>query len=221
LFELARREPQISEAVTARRRFRRRRGANLRYTAPRFDNRTIKAQARAPLQDAVNATRWALYEALADTGWTVEASSCGRTKYNRARLSIVKTHVFDAAWVGEVGTLVGWQIPSTEKKASAGGDYCRTKLNPHGLPCGYCMGSKSVRGFKTGDLVRAEVPKSKQPAIQVERVAIGASGSLTVARPAQSTPTTANFSIARTGYAWWPALPAPAEAGGLHRGRFG
>ena len=40
LFELAHRGRQISEALTARRAFRRRRrGANLRYRAPRFDNR--------------------------------------------------------------------------------------------------------------------------------------------------------------------------------------
>jgi 5-methylcytosine-specific restriction endonuclease McrA len=47
----------------------------------------IKAQARAPLKDAaaINTTRWALYEALADTGLPVEASSGGRAKYNRSR----------------------------------------------------------------------------------------------------------------------------------------
>jgi hypothetical protein len=39
------------------------------------------------------------------------------------------------------------------------------------------MRSKSVRGFKTGDLVRAEVPTGKQAAIHVGRVR--ASGSVT------------------------------------------
>ena len=40
LFELAHRGRQISEALRARRAFRRRRrGTNLRYRAPRFDNR--------------------------------------------------------------------------------------------------------------------------------------------------------------------------------------
>jgi hypothetical protein len=63
----------------------------------------FKAPARAPLQGAaaVNATRWALYAALANTGLPVEASSGGRTKHNRARLGIAKTHAPDAACVGE------------------------------------------------------------------------------------------------------------------------
>jgi hypothetical protein len=46
-----------------------------------------------------------LYEALADTGLPVEASSGGRTKYNRTRPRIAKTYTLDAACVGEVGTL--------------------------------------------------------------------------------------------------------------------
>jgi hypothetical protein len=47
----------------------------------------LKAQARAPLMDAVvNATRWALGEAR-----RVEAPSGGRTKYNRAREGIPNT----------------------------------------------------------------------------------------------------------------------------------
>ena len=69
----------------------------------------IKGRARAPLSDAaaVNATRCALQELLADTGLPVEASFGGRTKYNRARLGIAKTRARGAACVGEVATLVG------------------------------------------------------------------------------------------------------------------
>jgi hypothetical protein len=43
-------------------------------------------------------------------------------KFNRSRFGIPKTHALDAACVGEVGTLVGWQIPSMEIKASGRGD---------------------------------------------------------------------------------------------------
>jgi 5-methylcytosine-specific restriction endonuclease McrA len=67
----------------------------------------IKAQARAPLKDAVNTTRWALYEALADTGLPVEASSGGRTKSGAP--GIPNSPARDAACVGEFGTLVGWR----------------------------------------------------------------------------------------------------------------
>jgi 5-methylcytosine-specific restriction endonuclease McrA len=142
----------------------------------------IKAQAKAPLKDAaaVNATRWALYEALADTGLPIEASSGGRTKYNRSRLGIPKSHALDAACVGEVGTLVGWQIPSTEIKATGRGDYCRTNLDRHGFSRGYYTRAKRVRGFQTGDMVRAEVPKGARKGVHVGRVAVRVTGSFRV-----------------------------------------
>jgi hypothetical protein len=129
----------------------------------------IKAQLKAPLKDAaaVNVTRWALYEALADTGLPVEASSGGRTKYDRAQLGIAKTHAFDAACVGKVGTLVGWQISTLAIKAMGCGSYCRTKLTAHGFRRAHCMRAKSIHGFKTG----------------IGRVAVRASGSFNVQTP--------------------------------------
>jgi hypothetical protein len=185
----------------------------------------IKTQARAPLKDAavVNATRSALYAAPADTGLPVEASSGGRTTYNRTRLGIAKTHALDAACVGEVGTLVGWHIPSIEIKASGRGDYCRTRLTAHGFPRGYCMRTKSVRGFQAGDMVRAEVPNGKQTGIHVGRVAVRAGGSLRVGDADGNNAKYCKL-LHRAdgyGYAWRPALPPPAEAGGLQRGRLG
>lgn len=74
LFELAHRGRQISEALTARRQMRRRRrGANLRYRAPRFDNRRKPDGWLAPsLQHRVDTTmswvgrftRWAPVSAI-------------------------------------------------------------------------------------------------------------------------------------------------------------
>jgi RRXRR protein len=120
----------------------------------------IKAQAKAKVAAAVNATRWALYEALADTGLPIEASSGGRTECNRLRLGIPKSQTLDAFCVGEVGTLVGWQIPSAE--------IC------------YCTRAKRVRGFQTGDRVRAEVPKGARKGVHVGRIAVPVTGSLRV-----------------------------------------
>jgi 5-methylcytosine-specific restriction endonuclease McrA len=142
----------------------------------------IKSQLKAPLKDAaaVNATRRALYEALADTGLPIEASSGGRTKFNRSRLGIPKGHALDAACVGEVGTLIGWQIPTLAIKATGRGDYCRTRLTAYGFPRGYLMRSKSVRGFQTGDMVRACIPSGKKAGTHVGRVAVRATGSFNV-----------------------------------------
>ena len=142
----------------------------------------IKAQLKRPLKDAaaVNATCRALWEKLQDTGLPVEASSGGRTKFNRSRLGIPKTHALDAACVGEVEVLTGWQVPTLEIKATGRGDYCRTKWTKFGFPRGYCMRTKHVHGFRTGDMVRAEVPKGARKGIHQGRVAVARKGQFTV-----------------------------------------
>ncbi len=63
----------------------------------------ILAQAKRPLKDAaaVNATRWALFNALKEMGLPVTTGSGGLTKFNRSRLAIPKTHALDAVCVLE------------------------------------------------------------------------------------------------------------------------
>jgi 5-methylcytosine-specific restriction endonuclease McrA len=145
----------------------------------------IKAQAKAPLQDAaaVNATRWALYGALKGIGLPVEASSGGRTKYNRCRLGIPKRHALDAACVGKVETLTGWRRPILDIRATGRGSYCRTRLDAYGFPRGYCVRQKAVRGFQTGDIVRADIVQGKKAGTYIGRVAVRASGSFNVQTP--------------------------------------
>jgi 5-methylcytosine-specific restriction endonuclease McrA len=138
----------------------------------------IKAQAKAPLQDAaaVNASRWALYGALKATCLPVEAWSGGRTKYNRCRLGIPKTHALDAACVGKVETLTGWRRPILDIGATGCGSYCRTRLDAYGFPRGYCVRQKGVRGFQTGTIVRADIVQGKKAGTYIGRVAVRASG---------------------------------------------
>ena len=71
-------------------------------TAEEFGHAAIQAQARRPLKDAaaVNTTRWSLYRRLVATGLPVEVGTGGRTKYNRTRLGLEKTHWHDAACIG-------------------------------------------------------------------------------------------------------------------------
>jgi 5-methylcytosine-specific restriction endonuclease McrA len=145
----------------------------------------ILAQAKAPLKDAtaVNATRWALANALKARALPLELSSGGRTKFNRMRLGIPKTHALDAACVGKIEALEGWSVPTLEVKAMGRGAYCRTRLTAHGFPRGYLMRGKQVHGFQTGDRVRAEVPTGKRTGVHVGRVAVRASGSFNVQTP--------------------------------------
>ena len=61
----------------------------------------VLSRAKAPLRDAsaVNATRWALFRSLTQTGLPVEQASGGLTKWNRTRFGLPKTHSLDAACV--------------------------------------------------------------------------------------------------------------------------
>lgn len=142
----------------------------------------IQAQAKAPLKDAaaVNATRWALFNALKATGLPVETSSGGRTKFNRQRLGLPKTHALDAACVGQLDALSGWQRPSLAIKATGRGSDRRTRLDRFGFPRGYLMRQKHVHGFQTGDRVIARVPIGKKAGVHVGRVAVRASGSFNI-----------------------------------------
>jgi 5-methylcytosine-specific restriction endonuclease McrA len=142
----------------------------------------ILSQAKRPLKDAaaVNASRNAVYVTLGKTGLPVVASTGGRTKYNRTTLGIPKAHCLDAACTGPVLTLTGWDMPVLEIKAMGRGSYRRTRLDKYGFPRGYLMRTKSVRGFQTGDIVRAVVSTGKKAGTYAGRVAVRARGSFNI-----------------------------------------
>lgn len=147
----------------------------------------VLAQCKKPLKDAaaVNATRWALFNALKEVGLPVKIGTGGKTKFNRSQLGIPKTHALDAACVGALDALTGWNRPTLEIKATGRGSYKRTRLDRYGFPRGYLMRQKSVHGFQTGDLVKAEIPAGKYTGIHVGRVAIRKSGSFNIQMPDQ------------------------------------
>ena len=142
----------------------------------------IQAQLKRPLKDAaaVNSTRKALVQALQATGLPVETASGGRTKYNRCRLGIPKTHALDAACVGNVDVVTDWDQPTLTLKCTGRGSYQRTRMNQYGFPRGYLMRTKRVKGFATGDLVRADVPSGKKAGVHRGRVAVRATGSFNI-----------------------------------------
>ncbi len=144
--------------------------------------RRVLAQAKAPLSAAaaVNATRRVLFEALKRTGLPVAGASGGRTKFNRTRLGIPKSHALDAACVGETPALKGWRQGVLAIRAMGRGSYARTRVDRSGFPVGYLMAEKSVRGFRTGDIVRATVPSGKKRGVHVGRVAVRRTGSFNV-----------------------------------------
>jgi len=142
----------------------------------------IQAQAKRPLKDAaaVNATRWAVVNALKAKGLAVETASGGRTKFNRIQLGIPKTHALDAACVGHVHAMTGWHKPTLRIKAMGRGSYQRTRLDKFGCVRGYLTRSKNIQGFQTGDRVKAVVTKGKKTGCHIGRVAVRASGSFNI-----------------------------------------
>lgn len=144
--------------------------------------RRVRARLDAPLDAAaaVNATRKALPAALRERGLAVERATGGRTRANRCRLGVPKGHALDAACAGEVANLRGWDRPTLTITATGRGSYQRTRLTRHGFPRGYLMRRKTVRGFRTGDRVRAVVPAGKKAGAHEGRVAVRATGSFNI-----------------------------------------
>jgi 5-methylcytosine-specific restriction endonuclease McrA len=142
----------------------------------------IKAGLKKPLDGAaaMNATRWALWRALSATGLPVACATGGRTKWNRSRFDIPKTHALDAACVGTVGRVADWQRPTLTVKCTGRGAYQRTRLDRFGFPRGTLMLGKTVHGFQTGDLVRAVLPKGVHAGTWRGRVAARATGSFNI-----------------------------------------
>src|SRR5271166_2736871 len=142
----------------------------------------IKSQLQTPLKAtaAVNATRTKILSELFKTELPVEMATGGKTKFNRARFSIPKTHAMDAACSGNMPQLLRWNMPVLAIKAGGRGSYQRTRLDKYGFPRGYLTRQKKAKGFQTGDIVRASVTNSKKAGVHIGRVAIRATGSFDI-----------------------------------------
>jgi len=138
----------------------------------------VLARAKAPLRDAaaVNSTRWALYQRLKGSGLPVLVSSGARTKWNRTRFGLPKSHSLDALCVGTVDGIRSYPDQVLVAKAMGRGSYARTCPDAYGFPRLRMPRTKRVHGFQTGDLVRAVVPKGKNAGTHVGRVAVRSRG---------------------------------------------
>jgi hypothetical protein len=154
-------------------------------TAAEFGFPHLQEQAKAPLKDAaaVNATHWALYERLKALGLTVEMGTGGRTKWNRIKRSLPKAHWLDAACVG-ASTPEGLQVAGVIPlviRATGWQSRQMCRMDKYGFPRTRAKQQTRVRGFRTGDMVRAVVTSGKKQGTYVGRVAVRATGSFNVA----------------------------------------
>ena len=145
----------------------------------------ILQQTKAPLKDAsaVNCTKEALCNTLRETGLPLETSTGGRTKWNRSRFGIPKTHALDAVCVGTVEAVSCWQKPTLVIKSTGRGCYQRTRMTADGFPRGYLTRTKQIKGFQTGDIARAVVPTGKKSGTYVGRIAVRATGNFNIQTP--------------------------------------
>jgi 5-methylcytosine-specific restriction endonuclease McrA len=153
-------------------------------TAAEFGFPEIEKQAKEPLKNAaaLNVTRWALFERLKGFGLPVETGSGGLTKYNRTVRELPKAHWIDAACVGKsipAQVITDGVIP-LEIKATGHNTRQMCRMDRYGFPRTSAKGPHSVKGFRTGDLVRATVTSGKKIGSYEGRVAVRSSGSFNV-----------------------------------------
>jgi hypothetical protein len=109
----------------------------------------------------------------------LETGSGGQTQYHRLQRALPKAHWIDAACVGastppqlRLHDVVPWAITAVGHHSR---QMCRTTAQ--GFPDTAPKATSVVGGFRTGDLVRAQVPaSSKKAGTYVGRIAIRASG---------------------------------------------
>lgn len=146
--------------------------------------KTILAQAKVPLKDAaaVNVTRWALHVRLQAMGMPLECGTGGCTKYNRVTRHLPKAHWIDAACVGASTPRVV-QIADVRPlliTAVGNGSRQMCRMDRYGFPRTGPKQAKRVKGFQTGDMVRAVVRAGKKVGTYVGRVAVRTTGSFNI-----------------------------------------
>jgi 5-methylcytosine-specific restriction endonuclease McrA len=145
-------------------------------TAAEFGHLGIQAQAKRSLRDAaaVNTTRWALFRRLRAIDLPLEVGTGGRTKYNRTRRGLPKSHWADAACVGESGA--GVYVPSSLVpliiRAKGHGRRQRCRTDKYGFPIGHAPCAKKFLGWQTGDLAKAIIPRGKYAGTHIGRIVI-------------------------------------------------
>jgi len=155
----------------------------------------ILTQTQRPLRSVaiMNATRYAIGDALKTLELPTSFWTGARTKFNRLAQGYSKDHWIDAACVGESGALVNIRLTiPLYIKATGRGNRQMCQMDKYGFPRtrldketgkrvpSSARGSKRIEGFQTGDHVRAVIPKGKYKGTHVGRVTIRASGSFDI-----------------------------------------
>ena len=99
------------------------------------------------------------------------------TKYNRDQLGLPKQHYYDSLSVGEIPTKFNFltdKVLIISAKGRGSRQMCR--MDSYGFPRTSAKASKTVKGFQTGDIVKAVVPFGLRQGEYLGKVAVRSSG---------------------------------------------
>ena len=109
------------------------------------------------------------------------------TKYNREELGLSKQHYYDALSVGEVPTKLNFLTDKVLQISAKGrGSRQTCRVDRYGFPRTSPKGNKSVKGFQTGDMVKAIVTRGSKQGEYLGRVAVRSSGSFDIQTKAKT-----------------------------------
>ena len=152
-------------------------------TAEEFGHPQVQIQVRQPLRDAamMNATRYKTHDMLRGFGVPLETGTGGRTKYNRTRAGLEKSHWADAACVG-ASTPERWKLDKGTVHQIRTKSYARRGrrqvclVNASGFPRSGAKSGVRFFGYQTGDVVQVEIPKGKNAGVHVVRLSVRSDG---------------------------------------------
>ena len=99
------------------------------------------------------------------------------TKYNRDNLGLPKQHYYDALSVGEIPSKLNFLTDKILQISAKGrGSRQMCSMDKFGFPRTSAKASKLVRGFQTGDMVKAVVPNGLKQGEYLGKVAVRSSG---------------------------------------------
>lgn len=105
------------------------------------------------------------------------AHDAWHTKYNRDELELPKEHYYDALSVGEIPTKFNFLTDKILLIAAKGrGSRQMCSMDRYGFPRTSAKASKTVKGFQTGDIVKAIVTKGTKQGKYLGRVVVRSRG---------------------------------------------
>ncbi len=110
----------------------------------------------------------------------IETGEGWETAFNRTQRNLPKEHYFDALCVGNKSDYAIATNEVLEVKAQGRGSRQMCRMDRFGFPRTKAKESKTVKGFQTGDIVKAIVPNGIKRGKYFGRVAVRSSGSFNI-----------------------------------------